>query len=143
MMKRFLTDKSGVAATEFALVTPILLAMVLGIFEFGMFINQQMRIENTAMAAAEFLVLGGQEADLEAEILAQNEVGLTAADMTVTHIYECNNGAAAAQGDDCGDDDYLRHYIQVSFSKAYESIIVWSGALENVNLTGRVRLQYN
>ena len=52
-MKRFSRAReSGVAAVEFALVVPILMAIVIGIVEFGLAFNYRTQLNNAAMAGA-------------------------------------------------------------------------------------------
>ena len=45
-------NESGVAAVEFALVVPILMAIVIGIVEFGLAFNYRTQLNNAAMAGA-------------------------------------------------------------------------------------------
>lgn len=52
-MKRNLSTKDhGAAAVEFALVAPILFAIIIGIVEFGIAYNYQTQLNNAAMTAA-------------------------------------------------------------------------------------------
>lgn len=141
MIAQYLREQSGVAATEFALIAPVLLFLLIGLFDYGTFMNQQMKLENTSRAAAQYLVLGGDEDALVDEILVPSDLELTADDMTVTYIYECAGGVAANENTDCGDDDYLRQYVQVTLIKNYEAVMSWAGLLDNLTLRGQVRLQ--
>lgn len=52
MLRTHRSDERGAAAVEFALVVPLLLAIVIGIVEFGMAYNYQTQLNNAAMAGA-------------------------------------------------------------------------------------------
>ena len=140
-MRDYFKDEAGVAATEFALVAPILILMMVGLLDFGTYVNQQMKLENVSMAAAQYILLGGDEDALQDEILTPANLDLTMDDITVSHIYECEDGAEASEGDDCGEGDYLREYVEVTLSKNYDAFISYAGLLDNMTLRGRVRLQ--
>ncbi len=51
-MNRRNNRESGAAAVEFALVVPILLALIMGIVEFGFAYNYRTQLNNAAMASA-------------------------------------------------------------------------------------------
>jgi Flp pilus assembly protein TadG len=52
-----LRKEKGAAAVEFALILPILLALILGIFEFGRLFNIQIQISNAAREAARVMAI--------------------------------------------------------------------------------------
>ena len=60
-LSSFVQCQRGVAAVEFALIAPILLILLIGVFDFGMFINTQMRLENLSRSIAEYIIQGGEE----------------------------------------------------------------------------------
>jgi Flp pilus assembly protein TadG len=64
MRKRLVRGRErGAAAVEFALVLPILVAILLGIVDFGLQINSQAIIANAAREGARTASLGGTEAE--------------------------------------------------------------------------------
>lgn len=54
-------EEHGAAAVEFALVVPILLLVVIGIFNFGFILAQQISLNNGARQAARFAVVDGRD----------------------------------------------------------------------------------
>ncbi|MRX43315.1 pilus assembly protein [Agromyces sp. Q22] len=52
-----LRKERGAAAVEFALVLPILLLLILGIFEFGRLFNIQIQLSNAAREAARVMAI--------------------------------------------------------------------------------------
>ena len=57
-MNQFIKDKSGVAATEFALIAPVFLLLLIGVIDYGVYMNNVMHLENTARSAAQYVVQG-------------------------------------------------------------------------------------
>ncbi|MDQ4213403.1 pilus assembly protein [Microbacterium capsulatum] len=55
-MKRMREDR-GVAAVEFAILLPVLILLMLGIFEFGRLFNEQVTVTNAAREAARVMAI--------------------------------------------------------------------------------------
>ncbi|PJB71095.1 MAG: hypothetical protein CO093_06035 [Alphaproteobacteria bacterium CG_4_9_14_3_um_filter_47_13] len=149
MIKSFLKDKKGIAATEFALMAPPLLLIVIGIFDYGMYLNYAIKLEDTAMATAQYIRAGGDEADIEESIILESSLGLTednidTVTVDISYTYECDDPADPADEDtDCGVGDYLRRYVNVVISRNYETLIPYPGLSDSLNLNGTARLQNN
>ena len=80
----------GAAAVEFALVLPLLLALVFGIVEFGWTFNQQISLSNAARESARFMAIHYAEAGAKAEAIAQGIAAApTAAGATITIVSQC------------------------------------------------------
>jgi len=141
-MKKFLINLEGIAAAEFALMAPFLLFMLIGMFDYGIFMNTAMKMENTAMAAAQYIVQGGDEENLTADVFGLSGLGLTEDNVEVAHFYECEDSSAVEEGSYCGTGDYLRDYVQVTVSLEYETLIPFPGIWDSINLEESVRLQY-
>lgn len=142
----FIKNEDGIAATEFALMAPVLLLMLIGIFDYGMYLNTMMKLENTSFTAAQYIVQGGDPDNIEQDVILASNLGVTAdtletLDIDVDYFYECADTASVEAGTDCGEDDYLREFVQVTISMDYETILPYPGIPSAVNLSGRVRLQ--
>ena len=148
-MQNFYNNDTGIAATEFALLAPILLFLLIGIFDYGSYVNSSIKLEGTALAAAQYLRVGGDAANLEAEVLLESSLGLDAGNIddlavTITYDYECSDPSASADADtDCGAGDYLREYVDVNLSMTYDSMIPYPDILGTLTLSGHARLQNN
>jgi hypothetical protein len=83
-MKR--RGEGGAAAVEFALVVPILLAVVFGIVTYGLVFAQSLSLGNAARQGARFGVVADRTCGaIQAETQdAAATIGLSAADVTVT-----------------------------------------------------------
>jgi Flp pilus assembly protein TadG len=65
-----LRKEAGAAAVEFALVLPILLALILGIFEFGRLFNIQIQISNAAREAARVMAIRDDVGEAQSAAIA-------------------------------------------------------------------------
>lgn len=60
MTKTFLSDRSGVSAIEFAVIAPVLLVMVVGIFDGWSLAASMLNIRAAVNAGANYVIQGGQ-----------------------------------------------------------------------------------
>ena len=80
-------DQRGAAAVEFALVTPLLLMLVLGILDFGWMIMKANLVNNAARDAARVASLAGTYDDIDAtldEELTAAGIDLASVDTQIT-----------------------------------------------------------
>lgn len=148
MKRTFLKNCEGIAAVEFALIAPILIFLMVGIFDFGSYLNTLIKLESTSRAAAEYILHGGNEDGIRDEILLPSNLNLnedTVDDVAVdiTHSWECSGGAQANIDTDCGEGDYLRQFIEVSLTMEYAPAIAFAGLVRSLTLTGKVKIQNN
>ncbi len=78
-----LKDKSGANAVEFAIVTPVLLLIVLGIIQFGMILFTYNNMVQAAREAARTLAVQETTAT-EAQQIALNQIGFSGLPFTIT-----------------------------------------------------------
>lgn len=145
-----MTNNEGVAAVEFALIAPALVMMLIGIFDFGNYINTTMKLENTARAAAEYLYQGGDEEDLEDDIIMNSNLNLT--DMTrdsveveTDYVCECSEEREISCELPCSEADasdlYQRRYLEVTLNMSYDPLFSYPWLPRTMMLEGFVRLQ--
>lgn len=60
-LRRFVSDRSGIAAVEFALVAPVLLMLVFGAIEIGRVLYEQQTLEEAARETARWATLHGSK----------------------------------------------------------------------------------
>lgn len=146
IFNHYIQRNDGVAATEFALIAPVLLIIMLGIFDYGMFLNAQMKLESTARAAAQYVILGGDPDLIEQEIILQSSLNvsedtLDSVDVEKSYTYECSDGLSVGEGSECDDGDYLREFFEITISMDYEPIFGAPGVPDSITIAGNVRLQ--
>ena len=83
-------DQRGAAAVEFALVTPLLLMLVLGIIDFGWMIMKSNLVNNATRDAVRVASLAGTYAEIDDTLDAElTSAGIELAD--VTKVISCTN----------------------------------------------------
>lgn len=80
--RRTARSERGAAAVEFALVMPILIALVFGMIDFGWAINRYTVVNNAAREAVRTASLGGDDAAIRAS--AQNSMDSTISSPVIT-----------------------------------------------------------
>lgn len=128
-----LTGEKGAAAVEFALVVPILLMLVLGIFEFGRAFNIQVSLSEAAREAARHAAIhyadtGYTDGDAQnAGVVAAPSVGLAPEDVDITF----SDGSACSPGDNVT--------VTVTFNTTYLTGLpgLIPGMPADLSLTGR------
>ena len=154
MFRSYVRSERGVAAVEFALVAPMLLLLLMGIYDFGMFLNQQMMLESTARAAAEYINQGGDEDNLQADIvnmmsLDANSGSADSLQLETEYICECTGGEVlvcddedvSCTADEDDTDTYIRRYVVVNVNMTFDTLFPYPGLPESVPLSGSVRMQ--
>src|SRR5690606_11890338 len=97
----FLFREDGVAAVEFALIAPVLVAALVGMVDYGLYINAAMKLENEARAAAEYVYRGGDVGMLEEDVFLATMSQETYDQTTVDADFACQ----CSNGDDVLCDD--------------------------------------
>lgn len=151
----FLRNKDGVAAVEFALIAPVIVFLIMGMVDYGLYMNATMKLENTARTAAAYLYEGGTIENLEDDVYLPSSLGLSEENIDtlttrVEYICECIDGDPVDCDMDCGDvsggsdsdeDTYMRRYMELTLTKQHTPLISYPGLSEAMTLGGFVRLQ--
>jgi len=117
-------DDSGVAAIEFALVAPLLIALVMAIIDIGMATYAKREAHAAAQAGAQFsLIAGWEPADIEA--VAAGSSTLAAPLITVERVWACSQPTGlsfVAEGSSCGSGG-AGTYVRVTVDPQFSSIL--------------------
>lgn len=65
-------NQKGQSLVEFAIIVPILLLIVMGIFQFGMMLNAYLTIENVSREGARIGIIGSSDAEINSAIIASS-----------------------------------------------------------------------
>lgn len=115
-LKVFRKDRSGVAAVEFALFAPFLMASLLGVSEVGLMAFDKMKLTSGVRSASQYVLVGGEDETVIKSLIASGS-GLSEGALTVNVTLYCNcavDDAAAVCNSNCSDDDTPRVYRQIS-----------------------------
>ena len=150
IIQSFIDNIKGTAAVEFALLFPPLVLMMVGAIDFGVYMNQKMKVENAARAAVEYVLQGGNINNITYDVLTAENLGLTEEEMEnldvdAAYVCECADGislSCTSGADDlCPDEgDYLREFVDVSVTYVYETFAPYPGLPDEMNIVGNVRM---
>jgi Flp pilus assembly protein TadG len=142
-------NNKGVAAVEFALIAPIFLLLLIGAFDYGIYINKQMLLENTARAAAEYVNQGGSTDTIDDDIVNLVQFNVNAASMDslvidTSFVCECTGGTTVNCDTGCTADPadtYMRRFINIDISMDFQTVFPYPGIPDTITLRGNSRLQ--
>ena len=148
-IRKFAQDLRGIAAVEFALIAPPLLLVTIGVFDYGMFLNHKMKLENVSRAAVEYVLQGGHIDNISSDVINAENLNIEDGELenlAVSAGYSCECADAeivscSASASICGEGDYRRRYLTVSLSMDYTPIAPYPGLPEVMNIRSDVRIQ--
>lgn len=150
MRSEFFCCEKGVAAIEFAMLVPVLVVMVLGVVDYGTFINKKMKLQDLSRTAVQYVVQGGADVDVMENIVETSDfyVEAQAAGQTVNIVTgqqcECAGGMSVSCGGTCaGVGDYMRYYYTATLDSTFTPIFIYPGIPASIRLEGYSRMQYN
>lgn len=78
-------DTGGAAAVEFGLIAPVLMIMIFGMVDYGLAMVNKMELRGAARVGAQYALGDSSDtAAIIAAVVAASNVGITAADVTLT-----------------------------------------------------------
>ena len=141
----------GSVLSEFAIVIPLVLLMIVGAVDFGRVWVLASASANAAQAGAQYGSQSVQlsanldgirdvvESDLEASAMVQStgEEGMTIDDFTITpeRYCECSGGAAIDCDDTCGGGAKPSVFVSVTVDSTFETIFDYPGIPSNIPVT--------
>ena len=122
-----LKNTRGVAAVEFALLVPILLALFMGLASYGLAMFEKMELTSAARAGAQVALIDTSDiaAIQEAVVAATNNSDITTADVTVTESCQCSDGTppSGGCGTSCGDGGTNRYFYTITATEDYTLLL--------------------
>jgi Flp pilus assembly protein TadG len=91
-MRRSTSEDTGAAAVEFALVLPFLLAVLLGIIDFGFYFSAEIAVTQAAREGARVVALGGTSSEATARANATMAASGQISGATTTVLEGCDSG---------------------------------------------------
>lgn len=140
-LKSYKTNNEATSAVEFALIAPVILILLIGTMEFGMYIHEKMLLQNTASTVANY-IYEMQDDENALEVANETYTGRDASlTLTTEFSCQCSDGIAAECPIDCGESDVERRFVSVSLSGAFTPIFPYPGLPENIAMNTNVRIR--
>jgi|SRR5688572_7860217 len=145
--RRRLRCEGGSAVVELALVTPILVALLLGALDFGRVFHHALAVTGAAHAGAQWgsLSLANSQNFTQVKAIAEAHapgLGVTA---TATSICRCGNGTATPNPQACnsGCTGTLRVYSSVTATRTFTTVVDYPGVPRTIAIsrTAQMRAQ--
>lgn len=121
--RRLAADRRGVAGIEFALIAPLLMALVIGIVDLGRATYVKREAHAAAQAGAQFSLIAGWEPD-DIEAAVVNSSGLASAAITVERVWACAGASLTfvSQGSSCGAGT-AGTYVRITVDPDYTPLL--------------------
>jgi len=96
-IRRFAKSTAGVSTVEFALLTPVITAMLLGLVDYGLAMFHKMEMVSAVRAGSQYALLdntdtlaGTNTASIQQAVVDAANIVITTGDVTVTVFCECD-----------------------------------------------------
>ena len=117
--RRWLAARGGAAAVEFAIVIPILAAMVMGVGQYGGEVIAYQHVHNGVMSGAQYVMRGGSDATAIHDITYQTWPNKPQdAAVVVSEACTCAGAAAGCSGL-CPDSSYPQSATTITATGTY------------------------
>lgn len=134
---RSLRADEGTALIEFALVLPVLVLLIIGIVDYALFFEQQMKLTHGAAAGAAFGTLpahAGDLAGMQAAALASTP-GINGLSASSTIFWTCPPGGAHIDRYTlCSDGKTAHQWVEVDLAVTLSALFYFPGLPSNLAL---------
>jgi len=139
LLARLCQDRSGNPLIELGLVAPFVVALILGVIDFGRGTYASMSLSSAARAGAEFVSRTGST-DTLLQVVA-SAANLKEAELTVTPVVfcECTHGVEQACTAPCGGGS--RQYVSVEVKQPFSTLVPYPLISNPMTLSGRAVLR--
>lgn len=143
VLSRVFRCRRGAAAVEMALVAPLLVAIMLGVVDFGLAANERIRLSSAARAGAQKAMTNPSDtASIRQAVEAATE-DMVAGRLTVAVSTQCScgDGSAIACGTTCTDGNN-RNYVTVQVTENYPTLLTYPLVGPTLTLSAGATLRY-
>jgi Flp pilus assembly protein TadG len=141
----------GLAAIEFALLAPVLMALLVGLLDFGLAFQRQLNVNAAAEAGASYAVINGFDVTGISTIVTNSGGGIQASPAP-TEVCGCpgattgittSSPAAPPCTGKCPDGSTAGVYVSSNALLSYSTLLPWPGITNPLSLssTQMVRIQ--
>lgn len=126
-LARFGRDIGGASAVEFALIAPVLAALLLGLAEVGYIMYQRTDMHTAVRSGGQYVLNGGRDLDVARELVERSWTSMPGDGMVVATRYCLCAGSAHACNSPCNDDSVPEAYVALQASATLGGIIIDEG----------------
>jgi Flp pilus assembly protein TadG len=139
-------DRKGGAATELALVSPVILTLMIGLADYGMAMSATSSLRSAARAGAQYAIGNpADDAGIRAAVLAATDADPSLLSVTVAQSCQCpgSGGGNVSCGGTCAGGSTPALYVDVKVSRPVASAIPVTSPLFPQTIAGEavVRVQ--
>jgi len=135
-----MTSRRGAAAVEFAIMVPVIAAVLVGLADYGMAMFDKMELTSAARAGAQMALLDSSSSSVIKQVVVDStDIGITTSDVTITESCECADGTTVTCGVTCSDSSANRYYYAVNVS--YDHTLLITGTTITLTGSATVRTQ--
>ncbi|MEI8395566.1 MAG: TadE/TadG family type IV pilus assembly protein [Rhodospirillaceae bacterium] len=141
--KRYSNRRDGFAAVEFALIAPILVVALLGMFDFGQKAYFASELQQSVRSGGQYAIGTGHAADIDGiTTIIQTSSKLTGivVDALVSVCYCANGASIACTGTTCSDSSSVGNYVTITAHYTYTPLIQYF-TVGNRTLTSSVTVR--
>lgn len=127
-IREVLTDKGGASAVEFAIVLPVLILLLIGMFDYGALAFQTMEVSAAAHAGADYAIHNGWNSSA-IQTAVTSATGLT---VTASPAPQLSNGCLSGNtlvfttGSTCTSGGTPGSYVIVNARTPFSPLVAWS-----------------
>lgn len=135
------TDRSGVAAVEFALVAGIVIVMLVAVFDLGLWVWQGMQLEGALLAGVHYAQEFPEDSSgINSVIAGSLPSALSNATVTVSApVLDCGPGTTTTTEGGCSPVTAQRVFVTLSISRPFSPL--YFTQITNTSLQYVIRVQ--
>lgn len=140
LLSRLRRDRSGNALVELAIVTPFIVAITIGVIDFGRGAQTSMSLRSAARVGAEYVSRTGDLGKVSAVVAEAANLDTASLVVTPVMFCECDSGGATC-GTYCPDGTTARRFISITTTQAFSTLVPYPLVTNPMHLSGRAILR--
>ncbi len=136
---RFMHERDGGSAVEFALMSPIFVVMFIGTVDVGLFLMERIQLHNAATAVAQYVVQTENVDELPIVAAQTYEGTIAEIDVQTDFECECDDGIVDVCPANCAAGTYERRFVSVSLAGTYAPLFSYGPFLDSFDMVASVR----
>ncbi len=145
LLAQALANRSGTAALEFAIILPVIVTLLIGMFDYGALAYQTMEVSTAAHAGAEYALKNGFTASaVQTAVTSATTLTVTASPAPTLEKACVTSGAiVVTAGSSCSSGGAPGSYVLVYAQAPFSPIISWASFImpSRVAAQAMVRIQ--